>query len=240
MNSIVKKIWRNKWMLRSLPWTLYFNFHYLPFRQAIRLPIILYKPKLLSCKGSVTITTKNIKTGMIRLGVYICSVYPNAGIIYKNNGGKIVFNGTCVIGNNSALTIGSTGSLEFGNKFSASTSLRIASRHSITFGKNTRIGWECLFMDTDFHKMTKVAGGYSRGYGRIRIGDNNWIGTRTVVLKNTYTPDYCIVSARSLLNKKYDIPPYSVIGLSSEMTIKREGVWRNVYDDVIEYESSSI
>lgn len=47
----LKKIYAKRWMLRSILPTIWFNFHYLPFRQAVRLPILLYKPKLLACKG---------------------------------------------------------------------------------------------------------------------------------------------------------------------------------------------
>ncbi len=150
-------------------------------------------------------------------------------------GGRIEFTGKCSIGNNSAISVGNMGHIVFGDNFKATTTCRLTSYHSIQFGDNCRCAWETLFMDTDFHKMTKVAGGYSRGYGSISIGKNNWIGTRTVVLKNTRTPDYCIVSAQSLLNKKYDVPSYSVIGPSSEMIVKTQGLWRNVDDDVISY-----
>ena len=55
MINIIKKIWENRWMFRSIASSIYFNFHYLPIKQAIKLPIILYKPKLLSCKGKIII-----------------------------------------------------------------------------------------------------------------------------------------------------------------------------------------
>ncbi len=236
MSSVFKKVWKNRWILRSLFHSIYFNFHYLPWKQAIHLPILLYKPKLICCKGSVSIDAKEIKMGMILLGRNCVSRYPNSGIIYGNCGGKIIFHGKCFIGNNSALSIGGKGYVEFGNNFSVSATFDLVAFHSISFGDNVGVGWECLFMDTDGHKMTKVAGGYSKGYGSIKIGKNNWIGGKTTVLKHTQTPDFCVVSMGSLLNKKYEFPPYSVIGLSSEMEIKRQGVWRNKFDDVIEYE----
>lgn len=44
-------------ILYSLPKTLYFNFHYLPFKQAIHLPILLYKPNLVKCSGKISIIT---------------------------------------------------------------------------------------------------------------------------------------------------------------------------------------
>lgn len=55
MKSLLVKIWENRWMLRSIFSTIYFNFHYLPFRQAVHLPIILYKPHLVKLKGNVNI-----------------------------------------------------------------------------------------------------------------------------------------------------------------------------------------
>lgn len=39
---MLKNLWNKRWMLRSILYSLYFNFHYLPLKQAIKLPIILY------------------------------------------------------------------------------------------------------------------------------------------------------------------------------------------------------
>lgn len=53
MMNILTKLWNNRRILRSILPSVYFNFHYLPFSQAIRLPILLYKPRLLKMKGNV-------------------------------------------------------------------------------------------------------------------------------------------------------------------------------------------
>ena len=52
---ILKKIKQRLWMLRSLPWSIYINLHYLPFRQALHLPIMVYKPRFLKLGGSIEI-----------------------------------------------------------------------------------------------------------------------------------------------------------------------------------------
>ena len=57
LNKIFKKIKWDAWVLRYIIATIYFNFHYLPFRQAIFLPVYLRKPKLLTLKGKVIIQT---------------------------------------------------------------------------------------------------------------------------------------------------------------------------------------
>lgn len=145
--------------LRSLPASIYFNFHYLPFRQAIRLPILLYKPHFLKLKGTVRIASDKIQTGMIRLGFPTVSLYPNSGIMIENHGGEILFKGRAGIGNASFLSIGPKGKVEFGEHFLATAGLKLTSYCSICFAPESLFGWDCTVMDTDFHKLTKVNGG---------------------------------------------------------------------------------
>lgn len=214
---------------------LYFNFKYLPFKQAIYLPIFLYKPRLLKTKGKVIINTVNIKPGMIRLGEYIVSLYPNSGIVWENHGGTVIFEGKCRIGNDSKLSIGSNGNLTFGNDFLSTAGLKLACYNLIQYRSSVRIGWDCLFMDTDFHKIKTIEGKESKGYGTIDIGASNWFGNGTTVFKNTCTPDYTIIAAKIILNKKYNFPSYSLIG-GSPVQLLKSGVYRDVEDDSIVYE----
>lgn len=86
----MNKILSNRWILRSILKTIWFNFHYLPFRQAIKLPILLYKPKFLVCKGRIKIDGP-VHFGMITLGCYRVSIYPNTGFTYENWGGGNTF-----------------------------------------------------------------------------------------------------------------------------------------------------
>ena len=44
-------------LLRYLIPNIYFNFHYLPFMQAFKLPIVFYKPHFGILKGKVSIKT---------------------------------------------------------------------------------------------------------------------------------------------------------------------------------------
>lgn len=53
--KLIKKIKQDAWVFKYIIPTIYFNFHYLPFRQAIHLPIYLRKPELLTLKGKVII-----------------------------------------------------------------------------------------------------------------------------------------------------------------------------------------
>ena len=223
--------------VRFLVPNIYFNFHYLPFKQAVKFPIFLYKPHLLKMKGNVKVENDNIRPGMIRLGYPTVSIYPQNGFIYENHGGTIIFHGVTNIGNSSAISVGKTGHIEFGNNYRATTSLKLVSYCGVYFGENVRCGWETTIMDTDFHKLAILSGGFTKGYGQIHIGSNNWFGNGCLVLKKTKTPDFCIFSARSVVSGLIDVPSYSVVG-GNPLKIKSSGVWRNVDDDKIIYPTS--
>ncbi len=77
-DSFISKAWRRKSDFRSIFASIYFNFHYLPIRQAIRLPILLYKPKFKKLKGKIIIDSPKLKYGMVKLGFEKVSVYPNS------------------------------------------------------------------------------------------------------------------------------------------------------------------
>lgn len=142
---------------------------------------------------------------MIRLGVFTVDTYPNNGITL-NLRGKMVFKGKCSIGNNSYISTGEKSTIEFGNNFGATTTLRLVSYNKVVFGDNVLIGWDCLFTDTDFHRLTLENNQLTKGYGSIEIGDNNWIANGCRILKNTKTPNDIVVSAYTILTKEVKVP----------------------------------
>lgn len=78
--NILEKLWK-KGIFRALPYSIWFNLRHLPLRQAIHLPILLYKAKVRG-NGRFIIEGK-IKPGMIRLGFYSIGIFPNAELQSK-------------------------------------------------------------------------------------------------------------------------------------------------------------
>ncbi|WP_146113776.1 hypothetical protein [Sphingobacterium gobiense] len=150
--------------------------------------------------------------GIIQLGFPTVLIYPSQGIIFENPGGVCRFKGRCCIGNSSAVSIGENGVLTFGKEFSASATLKLVCYHYTSFGDNVRVRWENLFSDTDFHTLSRLNGKSTKGYRSIRIGNNNWFGCKSTILKNTYTPNYCVIASNSLLNNNYSYSNPILIG----------------------------
>ncbi len=213
-------------MLRSLLPTLFFNFRFLPFEQAIKLPIILYKPHFAKLSGKIRIDSNRIYPKMIMLGRNRIPFYPNNGV-YMNIEGTLTFKGACDIGNDSKISVGQNA-----ENYSATSSLKLTCSKHIRFSKNVTVGWDCIFMDSDFHRLTKVVGGYTKGIGEILIGSNNWFCCKNVVLKNTVTPDFCTVAANTVLNKDYLQHGTNILlGNDNEVIVRAEGIYLDPKDE---------
>jgi len=168
---------------------------------------------------------------MVRLGFNRVSLYPNSGIIYENHGGIVEFNGVCNIGNASAISIGNKGCLIFGRHFDATTSFRVACYHNIQFGDYVLVGWDCTFLDTDFHKLQQMT---RRGFGSIVVGDNVWLTQRCIVLKNTVVSNGCVIAPGSSTNRHYEEPNCLLAGSPAKIVLR--GVCRNPQNDELNYD----
>lgn len=84
--TYIKILWEWKWAFMP---SIYFNFRYLPFKQAIKLPIWINKPHLHAMKGKIIIDAPFVKTGMIHLGGFGGHMYPNNGIHITQWGAKL-------------------------------------------------------------------------------------------------------------------------------------------------------
>lgn len=213
----------------ALPKTIYFNFHYLPVKSAIKLPIVFMSGiRLVSMKGKISFSTP-IFTGMVKFGGGNNPLYKqtNYKCVWADFGGDIVFGKTISFCQGTALEIGEEAKLVLGNKVYFGALSKLACYEKIEIGENTRFSWENIIVDTDFHSIINVSDGSKRPMcSPIKIGKFNWFGIQSLVLKGTKTPDYCMISARSLVNKEHNIPSYTLLGGIPAKLLK-EGVYRD-------------
>ena len=235
MINYINKIIENKWVFRALPYSILFNLYYLPIKQAIKIPILVYKPKFSSLKGKIILDSKVVKFGMIKMGVKTCGLYPNTGITWENLGGKVIFKGKCLIGNSSYVSFGKKCTVTFGENFKNTAALKLASSEKIEFGSNVRIGWDCLIIDTNFHPLYDlVKKTYQPTKGPIKIGNFNWLGAKCTVLHSTITPERCIFALGSIITKGSEIKSYSIMGGNPTHVLKTN-VIRDYENDNIEF-----
>jgi acetyltransferase-like isoleucine patch superfamily enzyme len=177
----------------------------LPFKEALRLPIIVSsKTKLSSLSGKVLLH-KN-RTGIIRIGfgnVRLVDFAQERTILHIE--GTITFQGKCKIGKASKIEVGKEGLLELGENFLISAKSKIICHKYIRVGKDCVFAWDSLIMDTDYHHIYDHHSNIINEDKEIIIGNKVWLGTRSTVLKGTVIPNNCIVAANSLTAKAYDV-----------------------------------
>ena len=224
----IKKIYHGlQTLFKYLPWlpqTIYFNFHYLPFGQAIKLPIILRKPRFVRLKGKVSIENDNVRFGMIVLGKFVNTCNPKNGTIFDIDG-NLTFKGEAVFANNSAIMIQDNGTITIGVGMDCAGQLKCAK--SIEIGNDCVIAYNTMVMDSDWHALTDiVTGKLVKKTVPVKIGNNNFISFNCLVTKGTVTPDFRTFTYNSHLCKKYNVEPYSLLG-GNPCVLLDEGYYYN-------------
>lgn len=205
---LLSKLKKYFWYL--LP-TIYFNFHYLPFCQAIKIPILLYKPKFVRLKGKVIIDSDRISFGMIQLGPLVNTCNPNCGFSLDNRGGTIIFKGNAIFANDSYFMIMPNAILTLGKDLDCNCKIKCAM--SIEIGDETWIAYDSMIMDSDWHALTDVTTGkLLKKEAPVKIGKHNFISYKCIVTKGAVTPDYATFMPGSLINTVYEGDENSLFG----------------------------
>lgn len=211
--------------------SVYFNLHYLPFKQAIKLPIIIYDVNLKDLRGTVKIVCDEVSRGMIRIGHHDIEIFPKSSFVWQNQGGDILFKGKCHIGASGGLSIEKNASLIFNDDFRNTYGLKLIVSRRVEFGISCRIGWNTLIMDSNMHPLVnKLTGKKSSGGAPVVIGDYNWISSNCVVLPGTKTPERVICALGSVVARGFNYEPYCMYG-GSPIHLIRENVYRDYDND---------
>lgn len=129
----------------------------------------------------------------------------------KVNIGKFVF-----IRKNASFRIDFDGVLIIGNNVFINDNCNINCVNRITIGKNTKIAPNVCINDHDHNYKKNTSDHLVRG--EVTIGDNVWIGSNVVILRNTHIGDNVVVAAGSVV--KGTIPPNTIFINKRETELK--------------------
>lgn len=187
----------------GLPKSIYVNLKLLPFKEAIKLPIIVSaRTKLSSLEGNVILSQN--KTGIIRIGfgnTQLVDYTYERSILHIE--GTIHFHGKTKMGRGTRITVEKEGFLEIGKGFLISARSTIICCKKITIGSHSMFAWDSLIMDTDQHHIYNENNDIINEDQEIIIGEKVWLGTRCIILKSSTLPNGSIVAANTLICKKY-------------------------------------
>jgi acetyltransferase-like isoleucine patch superfamily enzyme len=183
--------------------TIYFNFKYLPLKQAIKLPFFISKNVLLKkCEGRIEILG-SLKPAMVKIGYNKIGIFDGSRSksIWEVSG-NVIFEGKCDIGQGTKISVFKDASLSFGQDFKISAETSIICSNNIKFGQNCLLSWDILIMDSDMHIIVDMEDNQINYPQSIYLGDNVWVGCRTTILKGTSIPSNSVIAATSLVTGK--------------------------------------
>ena len=201
--------------IKRVFYTIWFNFKYLPFAQAKKMPIMFYKHSHAKMdKGARIEFSKDFDFSKHKVNIgfsandfeYQCertSLNVVGTVIF---GGKFEARRGCIL-DFRGITI-------FGDDVLFGPRCRCRIYNEAIFGHHLRIAHETQIFDSNLHFSEKVdAPGYYPISRPIKIGNYCWIGNRSTISPGCVLPDYTIVASNSLVNKDFSsLDMYSTIG----------------------------
>lgn len=205
-------------------YSLFFCLKYLPFRQAIKIPILIHP----SVKVKIENKHSIILTG--RIWRSICTIGFDAtlgrsnfkSMLYVGNGGHLKIEGFTVISKGTRIIIDG-GVMTIGSHFFCNGDCWFNCTTSIVIGSNNMYGWGITFNTTDGHHIY-VDGNVKPMEADIRIGNHVWIASYTHISKGAKVASDCVVAQCSLVNKSFD-KEHCLIGGMPARVLKENIDW---------------
>ena len=220
--------------------TIWFNFKMLPSRQAIKLPIFIYKNvHFRDLSGKVWVN--NARSGMIRIGYsshYVSTSVPRSEWTVR---GKMVFNGPTRFFQGTYLLIADNAIFTCGGIYNTfGTGCKIICFDKITIGKRVAVTWECQIMDTSFHYIGQLGDelvDIPALTKEVIVGNYVWIGNRSTISKGAVVPDESIIASNSLVNKDLSENGSNCMFAGMPVKVVKKGIkriWNETEESVLD------
>lgn len=191
--------------LLSIPKSFYVSGRLVGWKYAHKLPVcVRFNAMLKDLSGSILIEgpiqSKMLKVGFGDVGIYD-KRYSRTILEIRGN---LILQGKAEFGHGAKISIGPKGTMTIGKSVTNTAEGTIICFNKVFIEDECAISWDTLITDTDFHSVENTkTHQVSLAYGEIHICKGAWIGTRSVVLKNTFIPEGCILAANSTACKQY-------------------------------------
>ncbi len=209
----LRKRWKAFWSVNWMK-TYYFNYKKFPFKIAKKLPVFVYgNYTLTDISGTIKIEAP-IERAMIGIGHPFEAQKRSRGVGEVVIAGTMIFKGYVHLGKDVYFQVAKNAHCEMGNFSCLGSQATLICRDRIIIGDYVRIAYETQLLDSVFHQLIDLKTNTKREKtAPITIGNYNWIGNRSTIMKGTVTPDYMTIGSNSLCNKDYtDLGNHVLIG----------------------------
>lgn len=185
--------------------SIIFCLRFLPFKQAIKIPICITNNIKISSlsRNCIKIQANNIYRFMIIIGDGgSLGLQEFRGAIHIHSTGKLFFYGSAILSQGTSIRIDKDSQIHIGDNFYCNKNCYFRSANIINIKRNSLLGWNITMNTTDGHEII-VANKKTTNNGPIIIEEHVWIASNTTIGKNVYIPKGCIIAQNSLVIHKY-------------------------------------
>lgn len=213
-------------LILGIPKTVYFNFRFLPFRQAVRFPVFIgHDTKIGKIQGKILFETKVTPLMVLfSWGGTPCRTVERKSYISVGKAGRLIFKGRCYFSKGVSLTA-DLGTMTVGDGFFCNRNCGFSCNDSITIGNDVMLGWNVEMLDSDNHHILYLGEEERSMFGKIHIGDHVWIAAYSHLLKGSGLPNGTVVAYRSLVTKAFD-EERCLIGGSPAKVMRKNISWK--------------
>ena len=201
--SMKTRRWRPLWRIRKdINWCGFIKYNY--FVRNIQREKDAF---IIPLKGSVIQLGK--KSKVILHGNLILNYNPsykrgNQSTLFKvEDEGEFIANNRVEISYNNTIVVNRKAKLKMGYLYS-NIGTNIICNSSISFGNHILIGRDVCVFDSDYHRIYNQEGNIINGNQDVVVGDNVWIGTRSMVLKGSHIENGAVIGANSMVMGNVD------------------------------------
>ena len=168
---------------------------------------------------------KNIETGgSVSIGITACGTdHKNDPTIIRAEG-KLIFKGDFSIGRGCRFDIGPRAKVVIGKHGYINYNTNIIITKQLEIGDSCAIGWNCQFLDTDFHEINYDDKKREEDQG-IKIGNHVWIGCNSKIYKNSVIANSSVVASDSVVKGRFE-EENVLIGGNPAHILKRNISWK--------------
>lgn len=211
----------------SIMRTLYYNFRWISWKQAMRLPMIVGKNTKIIGTGKIEIEFTLRENPHIYVGCKTLKWMDEKEPTVLSINGLMKITVETYIGKGCRFEIGKEGILHLkkGSNFTGLST--VICKNKITFGEHDLISWDTLFMDSDSHTIIGTTG--KKNFDKsIVLGNHVWIGAKSTILKGSFIANDVVVAAGSVVSGQYNRESY-VIGGNPAKILKGGIAWDIAY-----------
>lgn len=205
--------------------TIKINYKMLGWRAVYDMPILVFGAITMDLVGEIKVASELRRTrGVVILGSRHETYYASSGKTQLSVHGVWQVNGRIRIGMDSCIYIGKNAVLSTGSRVYIARDSQVHCMESITIGDGVLMG-ESYITDSASHEI-KRNGVVSSMTMPIRIGDNSYLGFRTMVLKGCVLPPCSVVGSGAVCTRDYSVddPEGHVLLTGVPAVVKERGV----------------